>query len=145
MSFGGDYGYKDGTESIILATCTESMILSARAESIILSVGLQLPPLPPCCRCCCLWLCRGSSNSSAGIAVCMRRGSDIAATVVVVVCVFLLLLHANGVVVLHLFPAADIGVTALSVAAAVVLGPWRCCSVSGDKDGTNNDNRGDNK
>jgi hypothetical protein len=33
-----------------------------------------------------------------------------------------LLLHANGVVVSHLFPAADIGVTASSVAAAVVLG-----------------------
>ena len=33
-----------------------------------------------------------------------------------------LLLHANGVMVSHLFPAADIGLTASSVAAAVVLG-----------------------
>jgi hypothetical protein len=32
-----------------------------------------------------------------------------------------LLLHANGVVVFHLFPAAGINVTALSVAAAAVL------------------------
>jgi hypothetical protein len=30
MTFGGDYGFKDGTES---------MIVSVRAESIILSVG----------------------------------------------------------------------------------------------------------
>ncbi len=33
-----------------------------------------------------------------------------------------LLLHTNGVVVFHLFPAADISVTASSVTAAVVLG-----------------------
>jgi hypothetical protein len=33
-----------------------------------------------------------------------------------------LLLHTNGVMVSHLFPAADIGVMALSVAAAAVLG-----------------------
>ncbi len=32
------------------------------------------------------------------------------------------MLHANGVVVSHLFPAVDIGMTALSVAAAIVLG-----------------------
>ncbi len=46
MTFGGDDGYKDGTESIILSVCAESMILSARAQSIILSAGLLLPPLP---------------------------------------------------------------------------------------------------
>jgi hypothetical protein len=33
-----------------------------------------------------------------------------------------LLLYTNGVVVTHLFPAVDIGVTAMSVAAAIVLG-----------------------
>jgi hypothetical protein len=33
-----------------------------------------------------------------------------------------LLLHANGVVVSHLFPAADIAVTASSVATAAILG-----------------------
>jgi hypothetical protein len=33
-----------------------------------------------------------------------------------------LLLHANGVVLSHLFLATDIGVMALSVAAAIVLG-----------------------
>ncbi len=33
-----------------------------------------------------------------------------------------LLLHADGVLVSHLFPAVDIGITASSVAAAVVLG-----------------------
>jgi hypothetical protein len=35
MTFGGDYGYKDGTESIILSVCTERMILSAWAESLV--------------------------------------------------------------------------------------------------------------
>ncbi len=58
FAFGGDYGFKDGTESIIvsahaesiilslggaesmmLSERAESMILSARAESIILSAG----------------------------------------------------------------------------------------------------------
>jgi hypothetical protein len=41
MTFGGDYGFKDGTEIIILsAPPAESIILSARAdESIILSAG----------------------------------------------------------------------------------------------------------
>ncbi len=34
-----------------------------------------------------------------------------------------LLLHTDGVVVSHLFLAADIGMTALSIAAAVVFGP----------------------
>jgi hypothetical protein len=33
-----------------------------------------------------------------------------------------LLLHTNGVMVSHLFPAVDIGVTALSVIVATVLG-----------------------
>jgi hypothetical protein len=33
-----------------------------------------------------------------------------------------LLLHANGVVVFHLFTAMDIGMMALSVAVAIVLG-----------------------
>jgi hypothetical protein len=37
MTFGGDYGYKDGTVSIILSACTESIRLSAHTESIILS------------------------------------------------------------------------------------------------------------
>jgi hypothetical protein len=36
--------------------------------------------------------------------------------------VSLLYLHANGVVVSHLFLAVDIGITALSVTAAIFLG-----------------------
>ncbi len=47
VTFGGDYGYKDGAESMILSAC---------ADSIILSAGLLLPPPPPCCRRRC-WLC----------------------------------------------------------------------------------------
>ncbi len=34
----------------------------------------------------------------------------------------ILLLHADGVVVSHLFLAVDIGITALSITAAIVLG-----------------------
>jgi hypothetical protein len=38
MTFGGDYGFKDGTESMILSAHTESMILSAGGtESMMLS------------------------------------------------------------------------------------------------------------
>jgi hypothetical protein len=107
-------------------------------ESIILSAYLLLPLLPPCSCCCCLCLRRGSSGGSTGLAVCRRRGGDIAAAVVDFVFVFVfvvvfvftfvfvlslfLLLHADKVVVSHLFPAADIGMMALSVAVAIVLG-----------------------
>jgi hypothetical protein len=60
------------------------------------------------------------------VAVCRRRGGNVAATVVDFVFVLFLflflLLHTDGVVVSHLFPAADIGVTASSVAVAIVLG-----------------------
>jgi hypothetical protein len=81
---------------------------------------LLLPLLWLCCRPCCLYLRKGSSGGSMGVAVCRRRGGDFAATV-------FLLLHANEVMVSHLFPAVDIGVTALSVAMAIDLGaviPW---------------------
>jgi hypothetical protein len=50
MTFGGDYGYKDGAESIIFSACTESIRLSAHTESIILtappaeSLILSAPP-----------------------------------------------------------------------------------------------------
>jgi hypothetical protein len=38
MNFGGDYGFKDDAESIILSAApTESIILSAHVETIILS------------------------------------------------------------------------------------------------------------
>ncbi len=47
MTFGGEYGFKDGAESMILSACaesiilsaggTESMMLSAPSESMILS------------------------------------------------------------------------------------------------------------
>ncbi len=63
-----------------------------------------------------------------GVAVCRCRGGDVATTVVDFDFVFVLfwfwflLLHADGVVVSPLFPAADIGVSASSVTAAVVLG-----------------------
>ncbi len=59
-----------------------------------------------------------------GVAVCRCRGGDVSATVVdFVLFLFLFLLHhVNGVVVSHLFLAADISVTALSVATAVVPG-----------------------
>jgi hypothetical protein len=62
-----------------------------------------------------------------GIAGCRHRGSDIAATVVDFVFVLLfvlflfLLLHADGVMMSHLFLAMDIGIMASSVAAAIVL------------------------
>ncbi len=57
MTFEGDYGFKDGAESMILSVCTESVILSAPpaesmilsappAESIILSAWLPLPLSP---------------------------------------------------------------------------------------------------
>jgi hypothetical protein len=59
-----------------------------------------------------------------GIAACRRRDGDVAATIVnLFLFLFLfLLLHADRVVVSHLFPAMDIGLTASSVATAVVLG-----------------------
>jgi hypothetical protein len=108
MTLGEDYDYKDG------------------AESMILSAGLLLSPLPPCCRPCYLCLCRGRSSGSTGVGVCRCRGKDIATTVVdfvfVFIFIFVFLLHADGASVSHLFPAADIGVTALSVAAVVILG-----------------------
>jgi hypothetical protein len=123
MTFGGDYGYNDGAES---------MILSAHAKSIILSAGLLLPPLPLCCHHCCLCLHKGSSGGSTGVAICRHRGGKVATTVVdlaVFFCFFFVfcffcffLLHADEVMVSYLFPAADIGMMALSVAAAVVLG-----------------------
>ncbi len=63
-----------------------------------------------------------------GVAVCRRRSGDVATTLLIL-CLFLFLLlflflflHANGVMLSYLFPAADIGVTALSVAAAAILG-----------------------
>ncbi len=87
MAFGGEYGYKDGAES---------MILSVGAESMIPLVHI-------------------SSSVSTGLAVCRRRAADVAATVV---------LHADGVMVSHLFPALDIGMTASSVIAAIVLGAF---------------------
>jgi hypothetical protein len=65
------------------------------------------------------------SSGSMGVAVCRCRGGDVAATVdfVFVLFLFLFLLHhTNGAMVSHLFPATDIGVTALSVTTAVVLG-----------------------
>jgi hypothetical protein len=46
MTFGGDYHYKDDTESMMLSASAESMILSVGTESMILSAGLLLPPLP---------------------------------------------------------------------------------------------------
>ncbi len=88
MTFGGDYGYKDSAEIMILSAGAESMRLSAQAESMVLSADLLLPLPPPCCRCCCLCLRRGSSGSCAGVAVCRRRGGGIATTVVVFVLVF---------------------------------------------------------
>jgi hypothetical protein len=81
MTFGGEYGYKDDAESIILLAGAESMILSVRSESIILSADLLLPLLPPCCPRCCLCLRRGSNSGCMGIAVCRHRGSDVATTV----------------------------------------------------------------
>jgi hypothetical protein len=110
-----DYGYKDGTKSMKLSVC---------AEIIMLSAGLLLPLL--CCRNCCLCLCRGSSSGSMGVAVCRCRGNYVAANVVVfflffVFLFFFLLLHSDGVMVSHLFPAVDIGVMAATVIAAVIL------------------------
>jgi hypothetical protein len=49
-----------------------------------------------------------------------------------------------GVMVSHLFPAVDIGVTALSVTAAIVLGVV-VLRVETNKDGINDDNCGNNK
>jgi hypothetical protein len=63
-----------------------------------------------------------------GVAVCRCRGGDVATTVVgfifvfVLILVLFLLLYADGVMVPHLFPVMDIGVTASSVPAAIVLG-----------------------
>ncbi len=53
-------------------------------------------------------------------------------------------LHANRnwVVVSHLFPAVDIGVTASSVAVAIFLG---AVVLSGDKDGINDNDRGNDE
>jgi hypothetical protein len=62
MTFGGDYGFKDSAEIVILSACAESIILSAppaesiilsapSAKSMILSARLSLPlslsPLSP--------------------------------------------------------------------------------------------------
>jgi hypothetical protein len=42
MTFGGDYGYKDGADSMILSACAESIILSVlHAETMILSVHAE--------------------------------------------------------------------------------------------------------
>ncbi len=119
---GGAYGYKDAAESMILSACTESMILSEHAVSIILSAGLLLPPLLLCCCRCCLCLRRHSSGVSTGVAGYRHKGSDVATTVVDFVFVFLFIAPRRYAVVSHLFPAADIGVTALPVTVAVVLG-----------------------
>jgi hypothetical protein len=126
VTFGGDYGYKDGAERMILSVGAESMILSACAESIILSAGLLLPPLFLYCHCCCLCIRRGSSSGNPCVAVCRPIGSDVAASVVDFdLFLFLFLFfHADGVVVSYLFLAANIGMTALSVAAAIILGAF---------------------
>ncbi len=42
MTFGGDYGYKDGAESMILAECAKSIILLApQTESMIISAHTE--------------------------------------------------------------------------------------------------------
>jgi hypothetical protein len=126
MTFGGDYGYKDG------------------AESIILSAGLLLPPHPPCCYCCCccLCLCRGSSGGSTGVAICSRRGSDVASTVVDFVFVFVFLFvfaffasHRWGCSVP---PLPGHGYWLDGLVCCHGHCPWRRRPVSGNKDGANN-------
>jgi hypothetical protein len=108
---------------------------SKKCAAAITALLLLLPPLPPCCCRCCLYLCRGSSGGSRGVAVCRHRGGDFATTVVDFVFVFVFvffcfcfcfcfcfLLHDDGILVTHLFLAMDIGIAALSVTAAIILG-----------------------
>ncbi len=138
MTFGGDYGYKDGAES---------MILSVRTESIILSAGMLLTPIPPCCHCCCLCLRRGSSGGSMGIAVCRRRGGDVATTDVDFVLVFVLVFVfvAPCRWGRDVPPLPGCGYWHDRLVCCRSRPPWRHHPRSRDKDGTNKDDRGNNE
>jgi hypothetical protein len=115
-----------------------------RARQTALLLLLLLLLLPPCCHHCCLCLRGGCSGCSTGVAVCRCRGCEVAATVVDFVFVFVVVFvfDAPRGWICGVPPLPGHGYWCDGLVCCCGHHPWRCCSVSRDKDGANDNNRG---